>query len=542
MMRDDDPALSADERAELAVLDVALAERLRGERPPDLWPALARRTNPAHARPAASRAWLLAALLLLTLGTVAMLVVTRGGAPDAAATAPADDTASPSGPHSLEELHERLRRAEQATLEARGSWDAARGAWVPWPRHPLDALFRPSMTPKLDRDDLPPLVAALQMAALARADGAVVRDAVWTHGCTIVCGGGRNDAIGLLMQTGGPQPARVAFRSPRGAIELAAPTFPFAALAEPLADVARATIEGLGFVIGANGFAAVPDGARMLVLLDVPASAAGAIQRFTALRQIDLTRAPQWHRTDVLRQLPRTLESASLSPVHLTADAYPVLGSWQQLRELFLVDGDSLRAFTGEQPVVPAPRLDDAALLALGGLRQLRELGLAGGSFGDDALGHLAGMDLKILALLDCPRVRGQGLTHLTRAKGLFLTGALLDRDMVAHAATMPLLEELGVRTTIAIDLIALPRATSLKKLFLDGGVDRTQLEVFAQCMALEELSLHLQPPLRDDELPALYGLRKLRSLAIESELVTAAGRAALQTALPDCKLKSERW
>jgi hypothetical protein len=542
MTRDDDAVLSADERAELAVLDAALAERLRGERPPDLWPALTRQTSGTHARPATSRAWLLAALLLLALGTTAMLLVTRGSAPDATATSPFDDTVSPSGPNTLEELHERLRGVERATLDARGSWDADRSAWVAWPRHELDAMFRPGLTPNLDRDDLPPLVAALQAAAV-RVDGAVARDVVWTHRCTIVCGEDRgSDAIGLLMQTGGPQPPRVAFRSPRGAIELDVPTFPFAGLAEPLADVTRATIQGLGLVIGADGFAAVPTGARRLVLLDVPAAVVGELTRFADLRQVDFTRSPEWHHPAVLQRVPLTLESASLSPVHLEADAYPVLGSWRQLKELFLVDGHTIRIFTGEHDVVPAPGLDDAALLALGGLTQLTELALAGGSFGDDALRHLASLDLKLLAILDCPRVRGHGLASFTKVRALALMGGRFDQDVLTNAVTSPDVWELSVRTTTPIDLAALPRAKSLRRLLLHGAVDRTQLAVFEQGSTLESLSLYLDPPLRDDELPALYGLRHLKTLAIESELVTAAGRAALQAALPGVTLKDERW
>jgi hypothetical protein len=544
MTRDDDAVLSADERAQLAVLDAALAERLCGEQPPDLWPALQREPSSMPARRAATpRPWLLAALLLLGLGTIATLLVTRSDAPDATVTAPADDTVSPSGPHTLEELRERLRGAERAMLDARGSWNATRGAWVAWPRHELDAMFRPGLSPNLDRDDLPPLVAALQAAALARVDGAVARDVVWTHRCTIVCGEGRNsDAIGLLMQTGGPQPPRVAFRSPRGAIELDVPTFPFAGLAEPLADVTRATIQGLGLVIGADGFAAVPTGARRLVLLDVPAAAVGELTRFPDLRQVDFTRSPEWHRAAVLQQVPPTLESASLSPVHLTADAYPVLGSWRQLKELFLVHGNTIHVFTGEHDVVPAPGLDDAALLALGGLTQLTELALAGGSFGDDALRHLASLALKSLALIDCARVRGHGLSHLTRVEGLMLLGGDLDRTVLANATLIPGLRGLHLRSATLTDLTFLHRGVKLQELSLHGAVERLQLPLLANCPALTKLSLCLDPPLRDDELPALYGLRHLKALAIESELVTAAGRAALQAALPGVTLKDERW
>lgn len=541
MTHDDDLAdLPADERAQLAVLEMALAERLAGQQPPDLWPRLLAEPRADVAAPPRRGRWLVAALLLLALGTVATFAVTHEPAA-APAAAPAadwpDDTSSPGGPTTVEELRQRLEPVTQATLRARGSWCASRGAWLRWPRFPLDDLFRSAMQPAVDRDDLPPIVAALCAETLAPPDPTPV---AWTHEIVLVAG---NDVLAVLLQTGGASAPRVAWKSPHGPIELTTRHFPFAQLQEQLTATSRATIAGLGLVLGVGGFAAVPADARRLRLLDVPADTVGELARYRQLRQIDLTDSPGWHRTDVLRQLPSPLEELVVSPTLLRADAYPALGALTNLRELFLVGGNPLAVMFGDEPTAASPRLDDAALAALAGLTRLQELALAGGTFTDAGLQALAALPLQRLALIDCPQLRGRTLGSMRTVRNLFLRGDGLDGDVLAQAAALPALRDLVIsarHTPVALG--TLRQAPHLGKLLLDTATPRHELAALASCQQLRSLALRLRPPLRDDELVLLHGLTQLTSLKLVSDLVTPAGRASLKQALPRCTIGDELW
>lgn len=537
MMPDDDLAdLAADERAALAVLDMALAERFTGAHPPSLWPRV--QAASAAARP--RRGWLVAALLLLALGAVATFAVTaaRSTAP---AQAPAEDwpdgVRSPSGPSTLEELRQRLAPVTKTSLRARGSWLAGSGTWLPWQRLPLDDLFRPTMTPELEPAVVPSLVAALRAEALAPTDRAPV---VWTHELVLVAG---NDVLFVLLQTGGPTPPRLAWRSPRGAVELTTQHVPFAQLQAQLAEVSRATIAGLGLVLGADGFAAVPESSRRLRLVDVPAAAVEQLARYRDARQLDLIGSPAWHATAVLRQLPSTIEGLTVAPSRLAADAWPVLGALGNLRELFLVGDGPFAVMLGAAAVTSAPTLDDAALTALSGLTRLQELALAGGSFTDQGLLALAALPLQRLALLGCPRVHGRTLGSLPSLAALLLRGEGFDRDVLAQTSRLPALHELTVfapRTAIALD--ALPGLPKLDHLTLDTATPREELAALARCAGLHHLGLRLAPPLRDDELHLLTACSQLRILKIPGDGVTAAGRARLKQALPRCSIGDELW
>jgi hypothetical protein len=521
---------------DLAVLDQALAERLAGEAPPDLWPrvhaALRGAPAPAHRR----HGWLVAALLLLALGTAAVFAVTREAADDVPAVAP-DDAGSPSGPRTLEELQQRLAAATKAIAQARGCWSAAAAQWVAFPRFPLDDLFRSALRPQIDLADVHAIVAGLAGATLAASRDRIV----WTHELSLTSG---KDGCALLLQVGGPDAPRVAFRGPDGAVPIAAPCFPFATLQPQLTELARTTVAQLGLVIGAGGFAAVPESAKSLRLIGVPASEVTELARFRAAGNIDLSRSPACHRTEVLQHLdPERIADLWLAPEHLARDAYPVLGALHNLRELHLVGGDWLAIFAGREPFARAPSLDDAAVAALNGLTKLKQLTLAGGSFGDDALTALAALPIERLSLIDCPRVHGHSLGALRNVKALAVRGIAPDGSFASQVATLPLLWQLSLFDIRGeLGLADLRGAPKLRSLQLDGRLDRGELVHLAGCAALEELMLRLTPPLRDDELGLLHGLTRLRRIEIVSDAVTPAGRDALRKALPDCKIGADVW
>jgi hypothetical protein len=553
-----EPRLVADDAADLAVLDMALAERDGALAPPDLWPALERRSLTVDAALPTGRtrgAWLAAALLLLALGAFAAWAVSGGDEPRDEVTRRRDADE----PRSLQELQQRLATAEVAHASACGAWDDDVRRWVALPRHELDTFLRFGLRPALDRDDLTAAVTAVAAAAVV--DGARIADVVWSHELVVQCGA---RACTLLVQTGGRGAARLAFRSPNGAVELTTRGFPFADLGEQLDALTAKTIADLGFVVGAHGFDAVPIGTASLRPLGPPAGSVSRLARFPKLTRLDLAHAPEWQRADVLRALPRQLRQLSCPPRALTPDAFAAIGAMGGLQELFLVGGDPLAVVLGAVPPHDAPALDDGALRALGELRALQELALAGGQFGDDGLAslgnlpalsqlwihggritdaglrHLVRCPLRHLGIAGCAGVRGTTLRELPALRVVSLDGDALHPDVLAHAAALPQLDQLSLRTRTAVRLDALPRFPALRELILDGPLDRAAIVFLERCPALQKLALRAEPPLRDDELVLLHGMRRLRSLKLESPLVTPAGRDALRAALPDCTIGSE--
>jgi hypothetical protein len=517
--------------AELAVLDMALAEALTRRSAPDVWERLAAAAAVAPPRRARGH-WLAAALLLLGLGVVVAIATLERQPP---ALTP-DAVPAASDVDSLATLRERLRNCRRAYTRAEGSWCAATRSWIDFRRRPLDDLLTFGMSPYVEPEELDAIRAAIESATL----GAKASEITWTHH---IESSQADSRFRLLLRVGGEQPPLLAFASDTASVLLNAPGFPFAALAETLHEVTKTTLQKLGLVLGPEGFAAMPTGATSLRLLAVTADRANELHRFGKLTSLDLSASPQWHAAHVLRALAvLPIDSLVLSPADMAPDAYTGLGSLRSLTKLFLAN-DPLRQLMGQQPAPTAASLDDAAIAHLRELADLKELCLAGGTFTDAAFGTLASLpELRQLVLIACPNVRGTGIDQCRQITSLFVRSGTLSRDFARRVALLPQLEGLGVWHTDLQDLGDLANCPRLKGLTLVGAMDRTRLPTLARCTSLRELGLDLAPPLRDDELPLLHGLGQLKKLGITSDQVTEAGRAALRAALPHCQIKNEHW
>jgi hypothetical protein len=403
----------------------------------------------------------------------------------------------------------------------------------------LERLFKSSLSPELDPEEL----SSIQDALRGATEGEVVRDVVWTHAMSA---GSRDTKAVVLMQLRGDAAPRVAFASPRGAIAVSIAAFPMHELRNVLDDVEQKTIAALGVVIGTNGFRTIPDAVSALRLHQVPATCVSELVRFTKLQNLDLTACPPWHETAALGAIARMpIRSLGLRPDLLGADAYPIVGSMSSLHELHLFPANWFDVVFGGAPVARASALDDSAVLALRNLRELSELSLTGGVFGDTALRALGGLpELRKLSLLSCPQLGGDafaafgGVTRLT----LFDCSGLRE-DFVAAAAAMPKLQTLAVRDPgCTVRLPALRDAKELTDLHVQGRVAVDELRFLAECPKLQKLGLLVEPPLRDADLVWLHGMRQLRTLYVGGDAITAEGRAALKAALPKCTMKTEPW
>lgn len=525
-----DPAREA---AELAVLEFALAEvfAIRSSR---------RASDPGAARDTSRTRWLAAALVLLGIGVVAATLWLPREDGGAAATAGLDLWPQRRNePASLEELQRRLAKAESATMRAEGTWSAELGAHVDFARFDLDDLLTGRLRPALDPVHLRALAASLRAASTAPTDSSTV----WTHHLSVHSGEERST---VLLSIGGPAGPRVGFWSRTGPVPLAAPAFPHDELRPLLDELTARTIERLGLVVGERGFAAVPGDATRLRLFGVPAGAVGELQRFPKLRQIDLLAAPEWHAAGVLAQLPRTLESLNVCAAELPPAAYPVLGSLSALRELFLVDAPMFEALLGPAPCRAAPDLDDRALGHLRGLLALRELTLVGAHCTDAGLRSLADLPLQRLALVDCAHVAGFGLSAVRSLRTLTLRRVALAPDAFAGLAALPelgkllLLEPVLPGSGRELPLAALPSFPALADLHLAGPFSRHELPQLAACRGLRKLTLQLDPPLRDADLPLLHGLGQLERLQLPGANVGDDALATLRRALPDCTVSRD--
>jgi WD40 repeat protein len=165
------------------------------------------------------------------------------------------------------------------------------------------------------------------------------------------------------------------------------------------------------------------------------------------------------------------------------------------------------------------PRVTDTGLARLAGLTRLDLLDLNATRVTDAGLIHLKGMTkLASLNLMSTP-VRGSGLKHLrglTGLKALNLGYSQAGDEALTHvegASNLEGLELSGTRVTEA-------GLAHLK------GLDHLSL------LGLRGLKIE------DAGLAHLHGLRGLRDLDLTDAAVTRAGVAALQKALPACRIK----
>ena len=220
------------------------------------------------------------------------------------------------------------------------------------------------------------------------------------------------------------------------------------------------------------------------------------------------------------------LDSSSISDTALTH-----LGKLQQLQRLNLaktkITGAGLSSL-GEIPGLMYLDLSESALTNvglknIGNLKQLVTLNIPTNSGIDDTgLAHIAGLkNLQELYLHNNPQLTDDGIKHL---QGMHQLTELTLANTGISDAGMKYLSEMK-------DLEKLHLANCQR--LSDAG-----FEHLANLKKLKSLQLFLTP-ITDAGLKHLYGLKKLEMLDLRDTKVTPKGIAALQKALPNCKLES---
>jgi hypothetical protein len=184
---------------------------------------------------------------------------------------------------------------------------------------------------------------------------------------------------------------------------------------------------------------------------------------------------------------------------------------------------------------------NDATLGHLRELKRLTNLDVARTAVTDVGLGHLEGLDLVTL-LLDGTQVSDAGLKHLRRMKSLrylTLVGTQVTDEGLIHLEGLESLEFLYFNGTKVTDagLRHLTGLTKLKALQLTGlPISDAGLEHLRGMKKLVYIGVG-STRVTDQGLQSLKGLQGLTELLLEGTQVTATGVAALQAALPKCKI-----
>jgi Leucine-rich repeat (LRR) protein len=164
------------------------------------------------------------------------------------------------------------------------------------------------------------------------------------------------------------------------------------------------------------------------------------------------------------------------------------------------------------------PRIQDADLHAIGGLRSLQKLELVGSQITSSGLANLKRLpNLYILHLANTP-ITDEGLVHLTQFPNLGILSldqtAITDEGL-RHVGTLPHLE----------------------RLYLDGTkITDKGLEYLSAAEGLIELSC-VGTPITDAGIQHLYGLKKLEVLKVYNTSVTREALEKLHTVLPQCMI-----
>lgn len=221
------------------------------------------------------------------------------------------------------------------------------------------------------------------------------------------------------------------------------------------------------------------------------------------------------------------LDSTSISD-----SALEHLGKLQQLQKLSL----SKTKITG------------AGLSELVKLPNLTNLNVADSALTNVGLKHIG--NLKQLVTLNIPNISGiedTGLAHiagLTKLQELYLhNNPQLSDEGIKHIREMQLLTELTLANTGISDagMKYLAEMKDLEKLHLANcqRLSDAGFEHLANLKNLKSLQLFLTP-ITDAGLKHLHGLKNLEQLNLRDTKVTSAGVAALQKALPNCKIDSD--
>jgi hypothetical protein len=523
----------ANTRAEFAVLDMALSERFGDRAPRDLWPGTAGRLLRAQSTaPARMPPWLLAAGMLLGLGVVTAMALWRPGSSPEAMMSPAPEPQDPpagipDGPTTLAELQAQFAAAETIQLKTHAVWSAELDRWVPV-RSPV---FVDSTGSSLGPELTNIITASIAGAQTAPRETAMPQ---WSHRLLA----GRAE---LLLRIRDDDPHQVGWMTPQGAVPLQVNDFPFDALLPVATATTSGTISKMGMVLGAGGFAAIPNTVKKLQLHDVPAAAVRELANFPELQSLDLTKVPAWHDATVLEGLERHhLAELALLPDKLDPSAYRALGHLATLRKLWLADQELNALMHSRRPHTPAASLDDDAMRALAKLQRVTQLTIAGGRFTDEGLRALRTLQLKYLALLDCDGVRGESFAELRLVRQLVVRGGPLTRNTASQLATMPALREMWLHGEAASIALAPLAASNLIRVGLEGPLHPDALPNLHRIASLRDLMLRPATPLTDEDLLLLHGLRQLESLnavgASEAQLAT------LRRALPGVQVLNAPW
>lgn len=525
------------EDAELAVLEMALADELAQLAPPDVWSRLQQRGRP-------TARWLAAALLLLGAGVVAAVMLLARSEPKAA-TAPDQHRieVDRDGPRSVAEAVARLDAIAKATVEAQAVRSAATGRWYALDESPLEDLLRSKPLP----DDLDDVTRAQLLDCLRAATPQPrVDGTVWTHSIRL---GARTDAgdLDVLVGTVANGAPQLAFAGVQAALPFAVPAFPSPQLAPVFDEATQLKIERRGFVLGDAQLANMPTDARRLRLREASAQSLATLPQFAGLQALDLVHSPRCHEAAALRLLAGLpLRSLVLCASWLDAEGCAAIASMPTLQELFLVGPEGFWDLIGTWTAPPAPGIDDDAVAAIARLGELTELTICGGVFDDRGLAQLAGLrQLRRLGLVACPHITEEGWRAFAghELRELYLPGCVPPTATASSLAGLPKLRELLLGAPdVDTSLAALATLPALEKLTVIGRMPAAGLACVAQLPHLRELGLQLQPPLVDADLPQLYGAVQLEKLRLPSDRLTAAGLSALRQALPRCTVTDELW
>jgi serine/threonine protein kinase len=187
-------------------------------------------------------------------------------------------------------------------------------------------------------------------------------------------------------------------------------------------------------------------------------------------------------------------------------------------------------------------KLDDKALLGLGGLTKLTELNLPGVQITDEGLVALKGMKgLISLELSDVKGITGSGFVHLAGAKELLrlqLAHTAVDDAALAHLSGLTKLRDVALHQTAITDagMRHLAMCKDLRVLEIGAkGITGATLSQLSGCKELVRLDLYdrTNPSMTavDDaglQSLAVAGLPKLTDLALARGGVTDAGLAHL--------------
>ena len=523
---------------DLPVIEMALAEELGGQSPPDLWPRLQTRMR-SEARP---RRWLVAALVLLGTAIVAGVALLDGAEPRSAGSPPDQRIleTDASGPESLRALQAMLDTVRSAETRSHVTWSEEHGDWFSLSRHPFEAWFgNPRTRRSLNDSLLDVLVTALPRAT--EVSGAPRRH-VWQHSVTLTFAKGQCRC--LLADEGNAFVLGIA--SPRGPIPLHA-VLPDATLRPLLEQSTRLTLDDRGIAIGARGLDALSSECTKLRVYRVPASAAAQLPRFTKVNAVELCASPEWHSAAVLGQVAQMpLRYLAVQGRLLDKEAIAVITAMTGLEELSVVGEDLWQSFLDWPQLRTAPALDDVAVQGIAGMRNLERVMLCGSACTDIGLAALAQLPrLRHLYLSGCHQVTGSGLQAFAQhgLEGLDLRGCGLAVEFLGALANLPKLRTVCLGSHIAIlDLRACPDLPHLEELWVDGRMAIDQLATLSRFRGLKKLHLILEPELRDEDLAMLHGLTQLGQLYLVSSRITEAGRERLHAALPQCSISREMW